>query len=94
MTPGYGPVFNNTTQISIKSCGLHCIYAEHLKHCSDIIIPLLPMCFTSLFVHGVLPESMIYVALVPIVKNKIANICSKSNYISIAVVRVTTDLLL
>ena len=53
-----------------KSCGLDGISAEHLKHCSDVIIPLLSMCFTSLFVHGILPESMIYVVVVSIVKNK------------------------
>ena len=38
------------------------------------------MCFSSLFVHGCLPEAMISVVLVPIVKNKSASICSKSNY--------------
>ena len=67
-----------------KSCGLDGISAEHLKHCSEVILPLLSMCFTSLFVHGILPESMIYVVLVPIVKNKYASICSKNNYILIA----------
>ena len=51
-----------------KSCGLDGIYAEHLKHCSNLIIPLLSMCFSSLFVHGCLPEAMISVVLVPIVK--------------------------
>ena len=52
-----------------KSCGLDGVSAEHLKHCSDVIIRLFSMCFTGLFVHGILPESMIYVVLVPIVKN-------------------------
>ena len=63
-----------------KSCGLDGIHAEHLKHCSDILISLLSKCFTGLLVHGTLPESMIYVVLVPIVKNKRASICSKANY--------------
>ena len=67
-----------------KSCGLDGISAEHLKHCSDVIIPLLSMCFTSWFVHGILTESLISVVLVPIVKNKTASICSKSNYRLIA----------
>ena len=67
-----------------KSCGLDGISAEHLKHCSDVIIQLLSMCFTSLFVHGILPESMISVVLVPIVKYKNASICSKSNHRPIA----------
>ena len=73
-----------------KSCGLDGISAEHLKLCSDVIIPLLSMCFTSLFVHGILPESMISVVLVPIVKNKNASICSKSNYRPIALASIVS----
>ena len=45
---------------------------------------MLSKCFTGLLVHGTLPESMIAVVLVPIVKNKRASICSKSNYRPIA----------
>ena len=73
-----------------KSCGLDGISAEHLKHCSDVIIPLSSMCFTSLFVHGILPEFMISVVLVPIVKNKNASICSKSNYRPIALASIVS----
>ena len=67
-----------------KCCGLDGISAEHLKYCSDVIIPLLSMCFTSLFVHRILPELIVYVVLVPIVKNTNASICSKINYRPIA----------
>ena len=69
-----------------KSCGLDGIglHAKHLKHCSDIIIALLSKCFTGLLVHGTLPESMIDVVIVPIVKNKRASICNKANYRPIA----------
>ena len=38
---------------------------------------MLAMCFTGLFIHGVLPPSMISAVLVPIVKNKRISICSK-----------------
>ena len=76
-----------------KSCGLDGIYAEHLKHCSNFIIPLLSMCFSSLFVHGFLPEAMISVVLVPIVKNKSASICSKSNDRPIALASIVSKVL-
>ena len=76
-----------------KSCGLDGIYAEHLKHWSNLIIPLLSMCFSSLFVHGCLPEAMISVVLVPIVKNKSASICSKSNYRPIALASIVSKVL-
>ena len=74
----HSEVINSIKELSDnKSCGLDGIHAEHLKHCSDRIIPMLSKCFTGLLVHGTLPESMIAVVLVPIVKNKRASICSK-----------------
>ena len=75
-----------------KSCGLDGIHAEHLKHYSDRIIPMLSKCFTGLLVHGTLPESMISVVLVPIVKNKRASICSKSNYRNIALASIVSKI--
>ena len=68
------------------------IHAEHLNHCSDILIPLLSKCFTGLLVHGTLPESMIDVVLVPIVKNKRASICSKANYRPIALASIVSKI--
>ena len=68
-----------------KSSGLDDVTAEHLKHCSDRIVTMLAMCFTALFIHGILPSSMIAVVLVPIVKNK---------RLSISVIRQITDPLL
>ena len=53
----------------------------------------LSMCFTSLFVHGVLPESMISVVFLPIVKNKNASIYSKSNYRPIALASIVSKVL-
>ena len=53
-----------------KSCGLDGVGAEHLKHSSNRIVPMLAMCFTGFFIHGMLPPSMISVVLVPIVKDK------------------------
>ena len=86
-------VINAIKQLSDnKSCGLDGIHAEHLKHCSDIIIPLLSKCFTGLLVHGTLPESMIDVVLVPIVKNKRASICSKANYRPIALASIVSKI--
>ena len=50
------------------------IYAEHLTYCSKHILPLLSMCFTTLLVHGILPNAMISVILVPIIKDKTGKI--------------------
>ena len=59
-----------------KSCGFDGVSAEHLKHSSNRIVPVLAMCFTGFFIHGMLPPSMISVVLVPIVKDKRASVCS------------------
>ena len=45
------------------------------------------MSFPCLFVHGILPDSMMYVVLVPIVKIKTA---SKSNYRLIALASIVS----
>ena len=63
-----------------KSCGMDGIQAEHLKYSSSKLIPLLSMCFTSFFVHGFLPSSLMSVILVPIIKNKAGNVNSSENY--------------
>jgi len=67
-----------------KSCGMDGVYAEHLKYSSRRLLVLLSVCITSMFIHGVLPESMISVVLVPIIKDKTGKITSKDNYRPIA----------
>ena len=79
--------------VNNKSCGLDGVNAEHLKHCSDRILHMLAMCFTGLFVDGVLPPSMISVVLVPVVKNKRISICSKNNYRPFALASIMSKLL-
>ncbi len=53
-----------------KSCGLDGVSAEHIEP-KTLQLPncMLAMCFTGLFIHDMLPSSMIYVVLVPIVKD-------------------------
>ena len=69
------------------------IYAEHLKYANDRVIPLLGMCFTSLFVHGILPDSLMSVVLVPIIKNKCGNINSQDNYRPIALASIISKVM-
>ncbi|CAL4186449.1 unnamed protein product, partial [Meganyctiphanes norvegica] len=76
-----------------KSCGLDGIYTEHLKYASDRLIPLLSLCFSGLLVHGILPDSLMSVVLVPIVKNKCGNINSKDNYRPIALASIVSKLM-
>ena len=41
--------------LSNKACGLDGVSAEHLKHCSSRVTPLLAMCITGFMVHVFLP---------------------------------------
>ena len=76
-----------------KACGLDQIYAEHLLLCSKRLLVLLSLCFTSLLCHCFLPESLISVVLVPIVKDKSGKIMSKDNYRPIALASVLSKII-
>ena len=43
-----------------KSCGLDGVSAEHLKHSSNRIAPMLAMCFTGFFIHGICCHRRLY----------------------------------
>ena len=60
------------------------VSAEHLKHCSSRVTPLLAMCITG-FMVLFLYESMMSVLLIPIIKDKKAKISSIDNYRPVAI---------
>ena len=76
-----------------KSCGLDGIYSEHLKYASITYRTLLAKCMTGFLVHGYLPESLMSVVLVPIIKDKSGKINSKDNYRPIAIASIMSKLL-
>ena len=76
-----------------KSCAMDGVYAEHLKYCSTEYTALLAKCMTSFLVHGFLPESLMSVVLVPIIKYKSGKINSKDNYRPIAIASTMSKLL-
>ena len=57
------------------------------------VVPLLAVCLKALLVHGVLPESMISVILVPVIKDKTGKINSKDNYRPIALASMLSKVL-
>ena len=76
-----------------KACGQDGIFAENLMYCSNKLIPLLSMCLSGLLIHGFLPESMISVLLVPVIKDKCKKISSKENYRPIALASILSKVL-
>ena len=75
-----------------KACGSDGICSEHLKYAYNVLVPLLAMCFNSFISHGFLPESMLSVMLVPVIKDKAGKISSKDNYHPIALASVISKL--
>ena len=67
-----------------KACGADGISVEHLKHAAGRLTPLLSMCLTACVAHGKLPDSLMKVVLVPVIKNKAGSIGSMNNYRPVA----------
>ena len=76
-----------------KSCGADGVYAEHLKYSSQRLLRMLSSCLTGFLLHGSLPDSMLAVVLVPVIKNKTGKISSKDNYRPIALASIISKIL-
>ena len=76
-----------------KARGSDKITAEHLKHASPKVAVLLAICFTGLLTHGVLPNSLLSVTLVPVIKDKAGKVGSLDNYRPIALASVMSKVL-
>ena len=76
-----------------KACGLDHIAAEHLKYASSRLGPILAMCFSGLVIHGILPESIMSVLLVPVLKDKAGKLNSIDNYRPIALASILSKVL-
>ena len=75
-----------------KSCGLKSVNTDHLKYCSRRVLPLLAMCRSTFFVPGFLPDSMLSVVLVPVIKDKCGKINDSDNYRPIALASVMSKI--
>lgn len=76
-----------------KATGSDGITAEHLKYASQKVAVLLAMCFTGFMTHGQLPDSLLSVTLVPVIKDKTSKVGSLNNYRPIALATVISKVL-
>ena len=65
-------------------------YAENILYCSRRFLPLLAICVSSLFIHGFLPDSMLSVVLVPVIKNESRRINDSDNTRPIALASIVS----
>ena len=59
--------------------------SDFLKNGPDILIYHLEVMIKSFLIHGHVPEILLLATLVPIVKDKLGDLCSSANYRSIAI---------
>lgn len=76
-----------------KASGSDQITAEHLKLASPKVAVLLAICFTGLMAHGLLPDSLLSVTLVPVIKDKVGKVGSLDNYRPVALTSVLSKVL-
>lgn len=76
-----------------KASGKDNITAEHLKLASPRVAALLSICLTGLMTHGILPDTMLTVTLVPVIKDKAGKIGSLDNYRPIALASILSKVL-
>ena len=69
------------------------ITAEHLKLAGPRLAVLLSICFTGMMTQGILPDSMLSVVLVPVIKDKAGKIGSIDNYRPIALASILSKVL-
>ena len=67
-----------------KFSGLDGLNGESMKHAHPLLCVLLSICFTSMFKHRYMPQSMINSVIIPIIKNKSGDFTHKYNYRPIA----------
>ena len=66
-----------------KACVLDLISAD-LKNASLRLAPLLALSLTGFMIHGILPNSMLSILLVPVLKDKAGRVSCMDNYRPIA----------
>lgn len=76
-----------------KASGQDGVSAEHLKFASVRLAPMLSLCFTAFLVHGFLPDSMLTVLLVPVIKNKTGKVGNSDNYRPIALASIVSKVI-
>ena len=59
--------------------------SDFLKHAPDILYEHLARIIKSFLIHGHVTQSLLLASLVPLVKDKLGDLCSSSNYRSIAI---------
>ena len=75
-----------------KACGYDHISNEHFKHANEKLHILMSLLYSSLLIHGFLPDTMMTTIIAPIIKNKSGDLSDNNNYRPIALATVASKL--
>ena len=75
-----------------KAPGFDNVSNEHFKYANEKLYVFLSLLYSSLLIHGFLPNSMMVTVIAPIIKNKAGDLSDNNNYRPIALATVASKL--
>lgn len=79
--------------VNKKACGLDGIYTEHLKYNNTRLHLLFEHVLYCSLVHGTLPETLMSVSIVPVIKDKSDRLGDKNNNRQIALANILSKVI-
>ena len=71
-----------------KTSGLDTLNAESLLYSRNTFYVSLAFLFQAMLVHGYIPDNLINVKIIPLVKNKCGDLSDMNNYMPVAIANV------
>ena len=75
-----------------KSLGYDSVSNEHLKYANEKFHILMSLLYSSMLIHGFLPDAMMITTIAPIIKNKAGDMSDNNNYRPIALATIASKL--
>ena len=75
-----------------KNPGYDSVSNEHFKCANEKLHVLMSLLYSSMLIHGFLPDAMIITIIAPIIKNKAGDLSDNNNYRHIALATIASTL--
>ena len=75
-----------------KAPGYDSVSNEHFKYANEKVHVLMSLLYSSMLIHGFLPDAMMITIIAPIIKNKAGDLSDNNNYRPIALATIASKL--
>ena len=76
-----------------KAPGYDSVSNEHFKYANETLHVLMSLLYSSMLIHGFLPDAMMMITIIaPIIKNKAGDLSDNNNYRPIALATIASKL--